>query len=39
MVAHQKVGGWKGTQDTHDLIELTHNTYLAAKKEKGQLKA
>lgn len=31
--SHVQVGGWKGTADTHDLIEQTHKTYLASKKK------
>lgn len=27
-----QVGGWKGTADTHNLIEQTHKTFKAAKK-------
>lgn len=29
----RQVGGWKGTMDTHDLIEQTHKCYRAAKKQ------
>lgn len=30
------MGGWKGTTDTHELIEQTHKRYLAEKR--GQAK-
>ena len=32
-----KVGGWKGTEDTHALIESTHKTYVE-KKRVGEIK-
>eukprot|EP00752_Nemacystus_decipiens_P004562 g4164.t1 len=31
-----KVGGWKGTTDTHELIEQTHKRYLAGKRSKAE---
>lgn len=35
MIGHRhQVGGWKGTTDTHELIEQTHKRYLAGKKTK-----
>lgn len=27
-----QVGGWKGTTDTHELIEQTHKRFLAGKR-------
>lgn len=32
LFAKTQVGGWKGTIDTHELIEQTHKTYLAGKR-------
>lgn len=29
-----QVGGWKGTTDTHELIEKTHEKFLEEKKKK-----
>eukprot|EP00903_Cladosiphon_okamuranus_P019533 g17964.t1 len=31
-----KVGGWKGTTDTHELIEQTHERYLSGKRSKAE---
>lgn len=30
------MGGWKGTTDTHELIEQTHERYLAGKRSKAE---
>ncbi|CAN0380641.1 unnamed protein product, partial [Scytosiphon promiscuus] len=32
LASNSQVGGWKGTIDTHELIEQTHKTYLAGKR-------
>lgn len=31
-----QVGGWKGTTDTHELIEQTHKRYIAGKRGKAE---